>query len=86
MHDSFSSSSIHHNSMKDPFKKVILASTGDFGNDRSEQKIKQWVEHSGGKYSSKISPEVTHLVASKEHYKKSAKMGMFVVSIISIML
>ena len=64
--------------MKDPFKKVVLAATGDFGKDRSDQKIKQWVERQGGKYTSKIGPEVTHLVASKDHYKRSAKMGTYV--------
>ena len=64
--------------MKDPFKKVVLAATGDFGKDRSDQKIKQWVEHHGGTYSSKIGPDVTHLVASKNNYKRSAKMGMYI--------
>ena len=62
--------------MKDSLKNVVLAATGDFGKDRSTQKIRQWVEHQGGTYTTKIGPEVTHLVASKDHYKRSAKMGM----------
>ena len=63
--------------MKDPLKKVVLATTGDFGKDRSDQKIKQWVERQGGTYASKIGPDVTHLVASKSHYKRSTKIGMY---------
>ncbi|KAI4639794.1 hypothetical protein J4E93_009148 [Alternaria ventricosa] len=34
--------------------------------------IKTWIERNGGKYSAKINKSVTHLIASKEAYKKPA--------------
>lgn len=63
--------------VKNPFKGRIIAITGDFGKQRSHEKIKQWIEANGGTYAERISVEVTHLVCSKKHYKGSVTMGMF---------
>ena len=61
--------------MKTPLKRLVIAVTGDFGNQRTYPKIKHWVEESGGKFATNITPNVTHLICSLEHYKRSSPMG-----------
>lgn len=63
--------------MKHPFKPFTIAVTGDFGETRTHDKMKQWIEANGGTFAPKISVEVTHLVCSKEHYKKSVTTGRY---------
>lgn len=60
--------------MKDPFKKVHLCSVGHFGGNGD--KIPQWVRANGGQYSKNISQDVTHLVATKEAFKKNVDAGI----------
>ncbi|QDS75876.1 hypothetical protein FKW77_001910 [Venturia effusa] len=60
--------------MKDPFKGFMIASTGDFGRQRSADAIKRWVENNGGRYATKINDEVTHLVCSSECWKSQSTM------------
>ena len=55
------------------FRNIVLASTGDFG-DKTD-KIKNWVEHAGGRFTKEISKDVTHLVASHRAWKKYHPMG-----------
>jgi hypothetical protein len=63
--------------MKDPLKKVVIAITGDFGGkSRSIENIKRWIESNGGKYSTKIEDGVTHLICSKENWKKQVPAGI----------
>ena len=62
--------------MKQRFKRFTIAITGDFGANRGHDKMKQWITRHGGRLASEISSSVTHLVCSKEHYKKGVKMGM----------
>ncbi|RMZ76439.1 hypothetical protein DV737_g4826, partial [Chaetothyriales sp. CBS 132003] len=54
---------------RQPFAKVVLCSTDDFGADRNSQ-MRRWVESNGGRYSSSMTPEVTHLVATKQAFKQ----------------
>ena len=62
--------------MKNPLKRFTIAITGDFGKARSLDKLKQWIETNGGVFATKVGSEVTHLICSTEHYKKSVAMGM----------
>ncbi|MCJ1462632.1 hypothetical protein MMC07_001234 [Pseudocyphellaria aurata] len=62
--------------MKDPLKSFTIAATGTFGPQRSYEKIRQWVEANGGTFTMTISPKVTHLICSREHFKKGVAMGM----------
>ena len=62
--------------MKYPLKQFTIAVTGDFGESRGHDKMKQWIIRNGGKFTINISPKVTHLICSKEHYKKAVMMGM----------
>lgn len=62
--------------MKNHLKNFMIAVTGDFGQHRTHEKIRQWIELAGGIFAPKIDSDVTHLVASKEHYKKNVLMGM----------
>ncbi len=64
--------------MKHPLKRFTIAVTGNFGETRTHDKMKQWIEANGGTFAPKISVEVTHLVCSKEHFKKSVTIGMVV--------
>lgn len=61
--------------MKDPLKGFTIAVTGDFGQDRSFEKIRKWVQANGGSFAYEITPRVTHLVCSKNHHKKDVIMG-----------
>lgn len=60
---------------KAALKKCTIAVTGDFGKSKPPEKIKHWVEFQGGTFASKIDANVTHLVASQEHFKKNVAMG-----------
>ena len=62
--------------MKDPMQRFTIAATGDFGHQRTHDKMRQWVEKNGGKWSKDVTEHVTHLVCSKEHFKKKTLMGL----------
>ena len=62
--------------MKEPFKAFTIAVTGDFGQNRSFEKMRQWIHVNGGTFSYEINPDVTHLICSKEHFKKSRGLGI----------
>ena len=61
--------------MKDLLKRCTIAVTGDFGAARSFEKIRQWIQVNGGNFSYDITPQVTHLICSKDHFRKSVTMG-----------
>jgi hypothetical protein len=61
--------------MKNPFKGFTVATTGDFGKQRTSEQIKRWVEANGGRYVTKIDENVTHLICSAEHWKSQSSMG-----------
>ena len=60
---------------KQPLKRLTIAVTGDFGEQRSVEQMRKWIHVNGGKFAYDVSAEVTHLVCSKEHFKKSVTMG-----------
>lgn len=64
--------------MKDPLRKDFIAVSGNFGEDRSHEKIKSWIEINGGRYETSITDRTTHLICSKEHWMRKAKMGMHI--------
>ena len=53
----------------------MIAATGDFGQARTHEKLKQWTEHDGGKFVREISKQTTHLICSKEYYRGMAPFG-----------
>lgn len=61
---------------KQALKKFTIAISGNFGEQRSVEQMKRWIHANGGTFAADISPEVTHLVCSKEHFKKGVAMGM----------
>ena len=61
---------------KQPLKRCTIAITGDFGEQRSTEQIRKWISVNGGVVAHEITPKVTHLVCSKEHFKKNVAMGM----------
>ncbi|KAE9962379.1 hypothetical protein BLS_000416 [Venturia inaequalis] len=60
--------------MKNPFNGFTIASTGDFGKQRTAEAIKRWVENNGGRYVTKVDENVTHLVCSAECWKSQSAM------------
>ncbi|MCJ1386901.1 hypothetical protein MMC17_010029 [Xylographa soralifera] len=58
--------------MPNGFKKCIIALTGEF--DKPSEKVKKWIEIQGGQCTTKIGSNVTHLVCSEDHFKKSVSM------------
>lgn len=72
--------------MKDPLRKDFIAVSGDFGEERSHEKIKRWIEVNGGKYESSITDRTTHLICSKSHWKRRAKMGTYVVHLFVLLI
>lgn len=61
---------------KQPLKRFTIAISGNFGEQRSVEQIKRWIQANGGTFAADVSSEVTHLVCSKEHFKKGVAMGM----------
>ncbi|KAF2865165.1 hypothetical protein BDV95DRAFT_263607 [Massariosphaeria phaeospora] len=51
-------------------KKLIITASGDVGPGRGNEQIRKWVDANGGKWVSKIQKGVTHLICSKENWKK----------------
>ncbi|KAL6715479.1 hypothetical protein ACLMJK_006440 [Lecanora helva] len=60
--------------VKNPFKNLSIAITGDFGEKRGPEKMKEWIQVNGGKFAPEISSNVTHLICSKRHYKENVTM------------
>jgi hypothetical protein len=65
--------------------KLVVAATGTLPADTAS--IKKWVEANGGKWSARVDKRVTHLVASKEAWKKvtdpvlqASELGIHIVS------
>ncbi|KAM5442306.1 hypothetical protein MferCBS31731_002681 [Microsporum ferrugineum] len=51
------------------FKNVTLSVIGEFG--PKTDKFKQWVEANGGKFSKEVNDQVTHLLSTKEAFKRA---------------
>ncbi|KAF2432708.1 hypothetical protein EJ08DRAFT_695107 [Tothia fuscella] len=56
--------------MKSLLKKDAIAIIGDFGQSRSAENMKRWIEANGGRYATKIEEGVTHLICTKEAWAK----------------
>ncbi|KAI9812887.1 MAG: hypothetical protein M1827_004405 [Pycnora praestabilis] len=56
--------------MKDPLKNLTIAVTGDFGEVRSHENLRRWIQSNGGTFSQDIDENVTHLICNKEAWKK----------------
>ena len=57
-------------------KGLVISVSGDVG-PRPDQ-LRKWVEANGGKWLPHVSKGVTHLICSKEHWKKSNEAGKLV--------
>ncbi|KAJ9638812.1 hypothetical protein H2199_006672 [Coniosporium tulheliwenetii] len=56
--------------MKNPLAKDIIALTGDFGKTSTHEAIKRWIQHHGGMFTTEIDQDTTHLICTKEHWKR----------------
>ena len=67
---------------KQPLKRFTIAITGYFGEQRSMEQIRKWINVNGGTVAHDVSLEVTHLVCSKKDFKKDVAMGTGHIAII----
>ncbi|KAJ9663252.1 hypothetical protein H2201_005696 [Coniosporium apollinis] len=56
--------------MKNPLAKDIIALTGDFGKTSTHEAIKRWIQHHGGMFTTEIDQDTTHLICTKEHWRR----------------
>lgn len=55
------------------FQKIHGCSVGNF--EGNTEKIPQWIKANGGQYSKDVTDQVTHLIATKQAYKKNVDAG-----------
>lgn len=60
---------------KQPLKRFTIAITGNFGEQRSLEKMRKWIHVNGGTVAQEVNREVTHLICSKKHFKQNVAMG-----------
>ncbi|KAI9694623.1 MAG: hypothetical protein M1822_000239 [Bathelium mastoideum] len=56
------------------FRNLTVATTGDLGPSNPPEKVRGWVEHNGGTFTSTVDEHTTHLIASKDHWKRKSSM------------
>lgn len=76
---------IKHTAAMAPLSKLVIAIAGTLPHD--QYRIKKWVETNGGCFSHHVQQGVTHLLASKDAYKKNvsavrtaSELGIWIVS------
>lgn len=61
-------------------KGLVIASVGDIkdhsGKNISNEQLKKWVVNNKGRWAPEVGQGTTHLISSKDAYKKDAKAGM----------
>ncbi|KAJ4305563.1 hypothetical protein N0V90_001094 [Kalmusia sp. IMI 367209] len=70
-----------------PLKNLVISAAGDVGPRKGTDQLKKWVENNGGRWTPRVGEGVTHLICSKDTYKKNSgpvqqakKLGAFIVS------
>jgi hypothetical protein len=53
--------------------KLIISCSGDVG--QKPEQLKKWVENNGGRWVPKPTKGITHLICSKEHWKREVDSG-----------
>ena len=61
--------------MKDLLKGRVIALTGSL--PQKEADIRTWIERAGGRFTSRVTSETTHLVASLNAYEKCTHPGTY---------
>jgi hypothetical protein len=54
-------------------QKLVITSSGDVGHKPDQ--LRKWVEANGGRWVGKMQGDVTHMICSKDHWKKNAVAG-----------
>jgi len=65
-----------------PLTGLIIAAAGDFGRGKGVEQLSKWVVRNGGRWASRIAKGITHLICSKEAYKKNVDAGTSIESLI----
>ncbi|KAF2678686.1 hypothetical protein K458DRAFT_135836 [Lentithecium fluviatile CBS 122367] len=68
-------------------KNLVITAVGDLGPGKGNEQLKKWVEANTGRWMPRLTKGVTHLICSKEAYKKNVdavkqakKLGIFIIS------
>ena len=61
--------------MKQILKNYVVTATGDLGEARNHANLRKWVEANGGKWASSVTKDCTHLICSKDHWKRQVAAG-----------
>jgi hypothetical protein len=60
-------------------KNLVITSVGDHGAGKGNEQLKRWVEANGGRWQPRVSKNITHVICSKEAWKKNAEAGALIV-------
>ena len=64
-------------------KNLTIALAGDIKDSSTPprsipiEQLKKWIQANGGTYAARVTPQTTHLVASKEAWKRGVEGGKF---------
>jgi hypothetical protein len=56
-------------------KNLVITAVGDMGPGKSNEQLKRWVEANSGRWQPRFTKGVTHLICSKDAYKKNDSAG-----------
>lgn len=59
-------------------KGLIISVAGDLGSGKGNEQLKKWVDTNGGQWALRVTKAVTHLICSKEAYKKNVDAGTLI--------
>lgn len=59
-------------------KNLIISAVGDVapGSGKDYSQLRKWVEANGGRWMPRVMKGITHLICSKEAWKKDVEQGM----------
>lgn len=57
-------------------KALFITAAGDVGPGKGYEQLRKWVEANGGRWSPRVVKGVTHLICSKDAYKKKVEAGL----------
>ena len=60
---------------RNPLKRCVIAITGNFPEPRNPKALERWVVNNGGKFSSTVNQDVTHLICTWDDWKDKAPKG-----------
>jgi hypothetical protein len=57
-------------------KNLVITAIGALGPSRGNEQLKRWVEANGGRWQPRVTKGITHVICSKDAWKKNIDAGM----------